>query len=164
MTAWIPTDWNWTAIEALASLAGVIGVVVSIVFLIYEVRHNARAIEGATVQSLMSLEREVFTLMADNAALFARGGKDHAALTPEEQFRYHRIVASLMSLNFSAFLQFERDLIDREIWEAYGNAVRRYARAPGFAVAWAEVRDGYPASFRKAMAGVVPAPPGDTAS
>ena len=44
------TEIDWAAVEAIAAVAGVIGVVISIVFLIYEVRHNARAIEGSTVQ------------------------------------------------------------------------------------------------------------------
>ena len=67
------TEIDWAAVEAIAAVAGVIGVVISIVFLIYEVRHNARAIEGSTVQSLMSLEREVFSLLAENAELMTKG-------------------------------------------------------------------------------------------
>jgi hypothetical protein len=41
-----------TVITAIATILGVIGGLISVVFLILEVRRNAPAIEGATVQSL----------------------------------------------------------------------------------------------------------------
>ena len=126
-------NFDWAAIEALASVAGVIGVVISIVFLIYEVRHNARAIEGSTVQSLMSLEREVFSLLAENSELMTKGAWSHESLTDAEVYKYERSVGSYMSLIYSAFIQHERDLVEDEVWEAYVNALERHLRAPGFA-------------------------------
>ena len=65
-----PMYWDWDKIATISSVIGVIGGIVSVIFLVYEVRHNAKAIEGATVQSLMGLEREVFTLLVQNADLF----------------------------------------------------------------------------------------------
>ncbi|MES2335896.1 MAG: hypothetical protein V4551_14620 [Pseudomonadota bacterium] len=47
--------WNWDAISAISSVLGGLGVVISVIFPVYEVRRNAQAIEGATVQNLMSL-------------------------------------------------------------------------------------------------------------
>ena len=46
---------TWAAVEGFVSAASAPVVVISIIFLIDGVRHNARAIERATVQSLMSL-------------------------------------------------------------------------------------------------------------
>lgn len=139
---------DWGAIEAMASVAGVVGVVISIIFLIYEVRHNARAIEGATVQSLMSLEREVFSLLADNADLMTRGGNRPETLTDAELYQYERAVGSYMSLIYSAFVQHERDLIEDEVWDAYINALARHFQAPGFARVWEQIKAGYPVSFQ----------------
>jgi len=140
---------NWAAIEGIASVAGAVGVVISIIFLIYEVRHNARAIEGATVQSLMSLEREVFALLAENAELMTKGGKDAASLTQVEAYRYERSVGTYMSLVYSAFIQHRRELVDDEVWEAYLHALELHMQAPGFAQAWARIRAGYPKSFQE---------------
>ena len=139
---------NWAAIEGIASVAGAIGVILSILFLIYEVRHNARAIEGATVQSLMSLEREVFSLLAENAELMTRGGADAAALTEVELYRYERGVGTYMSLMYSAYIQHERGLIDDEVWDAYLGALERHMQASGFADAWTRICVGYPKSFQ----------------
>ncbi len=142
-------DLNWSAIEAMAAVAGVIGVVISIVFLIYEVRHNARAIEGATVQSLMSLEREVFNLLAENADLMVKGGANLDGLTTAEVYRYERSVGAYMSLIYSAFIQFERDLVDEEVWQAYVNAMSRHFTDVGFCTVWERIKNGYPKSFQR---------------
>lgn len=90
--------WDWTQIAALSSLVGVIGGLISVAFLIYEVRHNAHAIEGATVQSLMSLESSVFGMVASNAELYLQGCADDPALSPAELLCFDRIVGSLMSI------------------------------------------------------------------
>ncbi|WP_143534491.1 hypothetical protein [Roseovarius albus] len=139
---------NWAAIEGIASVAGAIGVVISITFLIYEVRHNARAIEGATVQSLMTLEREVFGLLAENAELMTKGGKNPAALTDVEQYQYERGVGTYMSLIYSAYMQHERELVEDEVWDAYLNALARHMQAPGFSESWLQISIGYPKSFQ----------------
>jgi hypothetical protein len=142
---------NWAAIEGIASVAGAIGVIISIVFLIYEVRHNARAIEGATVQSLMSLEREVFSLLAENAVLMTKGGADIASLTEVEEYRYERGVGTYMSLIYSAYIQHKRDLVEDEVWDAYVRALERHMQAPGFSEVWARIGAGYPKSFQEVI-------------
>jgi len=139
---------NWAAIEGIASVAGAMGVVISIIFLIYEVRHNARAIEGATVQSLMTLEREVFGLLAENAELMTKGGANPAGLTEVELYQYERGVGTYFSLIYSAYMQHERDLVENEVWDAYLNALARHMQAPGFSEAWFRIGVGYPKSFQ----------------
>lgn len=141
-------SFDWAAISAIASVVGGFGVVLSIVFLIYEVRRNAHAIEGASVQSLMSLEREVFSLLAENAALMAKGGGDLASLSETELYRYERAVGTYMSLVYSAFIQNRRDLVDDEVWDAYVRALGRHMDAPGFTAAWHRIKTGYPVSFQ----------------
>ena len=142
------SNLNWPAIEGIASVAGAIGVVISIIFLIYEVRHNARAIEGATVQSLMTLEREVFGLLAENAELMTKGGANPSELTEVEQYQYERGVGTYFSLIYSAYMQHERELVEDEVWDAYLNALARHMQAPGFAEAWLRISVGYPKSFQ----------------
>ena len=135
---------NWAAVEGIASVAGALGVVISIIFLIYEVRHNARAIEGATVQSLMSLEREVFGLLAENAELMSKGGADPASLSDVQRYQYERGVGTYMSLVYSAYMQHKRELVEDEVWDAYLNALALHMQSPGFAEAWQRIDEGYP--------------------
>ena len=145
-------NMDWAAIEAIASVAGVISVVISIIFLIYEVRHNARAIEGSTVQLLMSLEREVFRLLAENAELTNKGGWEFASLPEPECYKYERVVGTYMSSNNAAFIQHERDLVVAEVWDAYVNALKRQSQAPEFAGIWEQIKEGYRKSFLREIA------------
>ena len=108
----VTMDWNWDAISAISSVLGGLGVVISVIFLVYEVRRNAQAIEGATVQNLMTLEHSVFTTLADNADLFARGRRDRAVLSEEDTFWFDRLASSYMSLSYSAYIQHQEALID----------------------------------------------------
>ncbi|MGB3146151.1 MAG: hypothetical protein WBA91_00175 [Paracoccaceae bacterium] len=145
-------EWDWNQIAALSSLLGVIGGLISVVFLIYEVRHNAHAIEGATVQSLMTLESDVFGLIADNAELYLKGSDNLTDLAPAERLRFDRIVASQMSLFYSAYVQLQQGLIDEEVWDAYYNALKATMAGPGFALCWQGMETRYPLSFRQRIA------------
>lgn len=148
-------DWNWDAISAISSVVGGFGVILSVVFLVYEVRRNAQAIEGATVQSLMSLEREVFGMFAANADLCISGHQNRSGLSAAEQFRYDRVVACYMSLVYSASTQFDGKLIDRDCWEAYLNAAGGHLANRGFRESWESFKHGYPKSFRQVVDGIM---------
>lgn len=143
--------WNWAAIEALAAIAGVVGLIVSVIFLIYEIRHNARAIEAATVQELMTFEREVFAMMIQHADLFRRGCEDLYALADGERFQFDRLLGAHFSLLYSAFIQYERGIMGQDVWEAYLNALARYAAFPSYAVIWENIRAGYPENMQQAI-------------
>lgn len=149
--------WDWGQITALSSLAGVIGGLISVIFLIFEVRHNAHAIEGATVQALMSLEGSVFATIATNAELYLAGCASSAELAPADALRFDRIVGAQMSLYYSAYVQFRERLIDDEVWEAYRNALIGALAEPGFARHWQAMAHRYPRSFRAAIAPAVAA-------
>ena len=141
-------NWDWAIVTAIATILGVIGGLVSVIFLILEVRRNAQAIEGATVQSLMSFEKDVFALIANNAALYLKGSTGLSKLTAAQQLTYNRIVGVQMSLTYSAYVQFQNKLIDDEVWEAYFNALKHYMQAPGFCESWKSFETHYPKSFR----------------
>jgi len=141
-------SWQWDQITALSSVLGVVGGLISVYFLVLEVRRNALAIEGATVQSLMSFEKDVFQMLANNADVYLRGCEDISKLSAGHKFQFERLVAVQMSLSYSAFVQHGQELIDDEVWDAYENALRRYLGRPGFLTAWRSFETGYPKSFR----------------
>lgn len=142
-------SWQWDQITALSSVVGVVGGLISVLFLVLEIRRNAQAIEGATVQSLMSFEKDVFGFLADNAELYLRGSQDVSKLSAEERFRFDRLVNAQMSLFYSAFVQFGQGLIDDEVWQAYVNALKKYLKAPGYRLSWKAMEMSYPLSFRQ---------------
>jgi hypothetical protein len=146
-------NWDWAFITAIASIIGVIGGLISVVFLILEVRRNAQAIEGATVQSLMNFEKDVFALVANNAELYLKGSAGLSKLTAAQKLTYNRIVGVQMSLTYSAYVQFQQQLIDDEVWTAYQNALNKYIESPGFKESWKSFENNYPKSFRDMVNG-----------
>ena len=141
-------NWQWDQITAVSSMLGVIGGLISVYFLVLEVRRNALAIEGATVQSLMSFEKDVFSLLANNAKIYLRGCNGTSKLSADEKFQFERLVAVQMSLTYSAFVQHSQELIDDEVWDAYLAALKGYLSKPGFVRAWKTFETGYPKGFR----------------
>lgn len=148
---------NWEIIGAVSTVLGVVGGLVSVYFLVHEVRRNALAIEGSTVQSLMSFEQSVYALKAEHAAAYIKGSKDRDSLTPETRLKFDMVVQAYMSLQYSAFKQHEQGLIDHEVWQAYENGLRDDLTQPGFAASWASFQTSYPASFQKSVASLQPA-------
>ncbi len=149
-------SWDWSTITAISSVVGVVGGLVSVVFLILQIRRNAMAIEGSTVQALMSFEKDVFALMADNADTYIKGCASTSKLTAVDRLKFERIVGAQMSLTYSAFVQFEQRLIDDEVWDAYFNALKNYMKAPGFRASWTSMENNYPKSFRTVVNGGLP--------
>ncbi len=148
---------DWTLVTAVATVLGVIGGLISVTFVVYEIRRNASAIEGATVQSLMSLEQQVFSVILNNAQVYLRGCAMHPDMTEVEKLEFTECVAILMSMTYSAFVQHQQRLIDDEVWEAYANGARVRLSTAGFLAVWQNIRIGYPASFRARIAQILPA-------
>ncbi len=143
--------WSWEQITAIATVLGVLGGLISVGFVVYEVRRNADAIEGATVQGLMSLEVQVFSILAEHADVYERGAADLASLTSGEHFLFNRLVACKLSLLNSAFVQYEQQLIDEEVWLAYVRAFQEDSQSPGYLTIWQAIQSRYPENFRESL-------------
>lgn len=141
------SDMNWEAIEAISSAISAVGVIATLVYLAYQIRQNTHSIQGATEQSLMTLEKDTYSMIADNAELITRASSDYQALTPEDIVRFENIVGAEMSLVYSAYVQYKRKLISHEVWEAYERSTLAQFKGFGFLSAWQSIKPNYPTSF-----------------
>lgn len=142
---------NWDIIAAASSALGAIGVILTVVYLAFQIRQNTRSVEGATEQELMALEVEVYSLHAQHADIYTRGIKGLAPLTPAERFVFMNLVAALMSLLYTAFVQKQRSLITESVWLAYSIDNTDDLKDPGFLDMWNEIKHQYPAEFRETI-------------
>ena len=138
---------DWNAIEAISSAIGAFGVIVTVAYLAYQIRQNTYSVQGSTEQSLMSLEKDIYTLVADNASVYRRGSEDLSELNPDEKIQFTNIVAAEMSLFYSAYVQYQRKIISIEVWKAFERASLLQIKAPGYWVAWGLIKHGYPTGF-----------------
>jgi hypothetical protein len=142
---------DWSIIGTIASIVGVVGGLISVCFLIFEIRHNAMAIEGATVQSLMGMEFNTFSYLSEHADLYLRGLEDFEGLDQVEAFRFMQAVKLYMSLYYAAFKQHEQQLIDAEVWDAYAASLKDNLKHSGFATCWQKFHTSYPEIFRNLL-------------
>jgi hypothetical protein len=142
---------NWDAIEAISSAISAVGVIATLIYLAYQIRQNTHSLQGATEQSLMTLEKDTYSLAANYAEVMVQGYSDFSLLSPAEAMRFQSIVGAEMSLLYSAHVQYQRKLISPEVWEAYERSTLSNFKEPGFLSAWLEIKSGYPESFCKVM-------------
>ena len=148
-------DLDFALITAVATVIGVIGGLISVAFLVYEIRRNAQAIEGTTVQSLMSLEAQVFNTVLNNAPIYLRGSAKAPDLTEVEALQFDVLAGGFMSLTYSAAVQHQQGLIDDEVWQAYRNAIGKRLSNPGFLESWRSIQSSYPKSFQADIANIL---------
>ena len=51
---------DWSAVAALAEVAGAIAVVASLIYVAAQIRQNSRALEAASVESVLAAHREIY--------------------------------------------------------------------------------------------------------
>ncbi len=138
---------DWNAIDAISSAIGAVGVIVTIVYLASQIRQNTQSIQGQTEQSLMTLEKEVNSMIAEYASVYRRGTSDMSDLDVDEAVQFDYIVAAEMSLVYSAYVQHRRKLISDEVWIAYVNGAKVQLAQRGYHQAWERLINDYPRSF-----------------
>jgi hypothetical protein len=144
-------ELNWDAIGAIAEALGVMGVIITVVYVGIQIRHNSRAVQGATEQSLMTQEMALYALIAEHPSIYRRGGESTDLLDADEYVVFENLVAATMSQLYSAFVQFQRDLIPPSVWGAYISDWPDYIVQAGFRHTWSRMKHGYPEEFRQCL-------------
>jgi hypothetical protein len=81
---------NWTALGAIAELAGAAAVLVTLVYLAYQLRENTRAVRGQSADSALAAVLEFTGDMARDDELnrlFTRGTEDSIGKASARPFR-----------------------------------------------------------------------------
>jgi hypothetical protein len=146
---------NWDAIGAIAEGLGAIGVIATVIYVALQIRQNSKAIEGATEQALMDQEINVYSVIADHANVFRRGCANTDDLDEDEDIEFEYLVTATMSQLYSAFVQYQRNLIPESVWTAYCTDWSTYHDMHGFMQVWARISASYPIEFREALENLV---------
>ena len=149
-------ELNWDAIGAIAESLGVIGVIVTVIYVGVQIRHNSQAVQGATEQALMTQEMALYALVAEHANIYLRGSERIDQLDPDEYVVYDNLVSAQMSQLYSAFVQFQRGLIPKSVWDAYTADWPDYIVQTGFCHVWDSIKHGWPAEFQQCLDEITP--------
>lgn len=132
---------NWDAIGAIGEVAGAVGVILTLAYLARQMRINTIALKNETTRDAMQMIIDSYsTVIADGevASIYLRGLQDFAALSEEEQIRFHyvcvqRLQAATVNLSFK---QFRDRQSRREIETELKPWIARMLRNPGFRQWW----------------------------
>ena len=139
---------NWDALGAIGDFAGSIGVFISLVYLAYQTKQGTAETRDASIHSVMELaikfRSESYT--GDLADIRLKAGMNEA-LTPLEDLKYQGYLSALFELNELVFLQYQKDNLDPEYFEAWERRTRAAISQARIKQFWARTKTGYRASF-----------------
>ncbi len=95
----------------------------------------------------MSQEMTVYALLAQYANVFRRGCASIEDLDADEAAVFEYLVSAVSSQSYSAFVQYQRNLISESVWAAYLADWMNFIENSGFRSAWSKIRSVYPIEF-----------------
>ena len=146
---------NQLNIEAFANYAEIVGGITVLISLIYvgiQIRSNTKSTLSQT--NMMAHESMAnFSLEAakDSAtsALIRKGLVDFSALNTDEQFQFLVLMTSLYRRFENVYYQYNKGLLESELWDGYHHSLRAYTNTPGGREFWTLRKDSFSPSFRE---------------
>ena len=139
---------NWDALGAIGDFAGSIGVFISLVYLAFQTKQGTAETRDASIHSVMELaikfRSESYT--GDLADIRLKAGMNET-LTPLEDLKYQGYLSALFELNELVFLQYQKDNLDPEYFEAWERRTQAAISQTRIKQFWARTKTGYRASF-----------------
>jgi hypothetical protein len=145
---------SWEAISAIADVLGAAGVISTVIYLAIQIRQNTRSVQGATEQTLMSQEIDVYSLTAQHAGIYRRGCENLAGLSSDDRVVFDHIMLAQMSQFYSGYVQFKRGLIPQQVWQAYRRSASWTLDDSGFMESWEALKHTYPEDFQGVVTGL----------
>ena len=134
----------------IGELIAAIGVIASLIYLAVQIRQNTRSVRAATHHSSARAATEtqnVFAQSNDVARIFHAGSRELEELTEDERQRFHAMLLSIFLWYEDAFFQYQRSMIDREVWEGRQRSLLGQLKLPGIASWWARRSEFFARSF-----------------
>jgi hypothetical protein len=139
---------NWEAISAIGQIVGALAVVVSLIYLIREIRSNARS---ARVASLHDINRWLGELVEHPhlGELYYRGIQDFASLEGADIARFGALMGQLFFIHQELYYQQLDGHLDPRLWDGLDAAMREINAYPGVQAWWRSRTDFFGKEFRK---------------
>ncbi|MEH6587077.1 MAG: hypothetical protein V7720_10970 [Halioglobus sp.] len=139
---------NWDAIGAIGDFLGSIGVLISLIYLAGQMRQGAAETRDASVQSVMQLaiQFRAESYRGELVDIRLKAAKAEP-LSLEETLKFEGYLSALFELNELAFVQYQKNKLDPEYFEAWERRTAAAMRVPAIKQFWHKTRTGYRASF-----------------
>lgn len=139
---------NWDALGALGEILGSIGVLISLIYLAMQMKHSAAETRDASIHSVMELaiQFRAESYSGELAEIRMKSAMNKE-LTPLEKLKFEGYLSALFELNELVFVQYQKDKLDPEYFEAWGRRTEAAMSIPNIRQFWKRTKSGYRKSF-----------------
>lgn len=140
--------FNWDALGALGDFLGSIGVFISLVYLAMQMKHTAAETRDASIHSVMELaiQFRAESYSGELAEIRMKAAMNEQ-LTPLETLKFEGYLSALFELNELVFVQYQKNKLDPEYFEAWGRRTQAAISVPRIQQFWKKTKSGYRNSF-----------------
>jgi len=141
----------WEAVAAVAGVVSALAVAVTVIYLAKQVRDNTTA---SRAQTLFLLTSELGNLAANLAGdpqitrVYRIGLESPGELDENEKYQFALLAISQFRRYENLHYQYQKGLVDEEVWEAYRENLLWFFHRPGTQIWWPGKRMGFTKSFR----------------
>ena len=128
----------------IGEFVAAIGVIVSLVYLAAQIRQNTKTVRTSTYQAVLDYSSRVNELVLSNPhveRIYRVGRRDLAQLHEDERPQFRLLLAHIMNMYETMFLQYRRGTLDEEYWNARMVGLRAVLSQPGIRAHWLGVRE-----------------------
>jgi hypothetical protein len=133
---------NWEAISAIGQIVGAVGVIISVIYLAFQVRSNARQTRLASMRSMSDAFNQWLQSLAENAEfgdLYYRGMRDFESIQGPDLPRFSALMDHLFRIYEDMYYQNLEGHLDPRVWRGFEAPMRDIIAYPG-AQAWWRTR------------------------
>ena len=147
-----------TTLAAWGEFLGGIAVVASLIYLASQIRQNSRLLEASIADTRLKSQTEGTTLMVQDAEvsrIFWDGIADRSSLSEADRRRFDPLVSMWFTGHRENYKFYRDEMISRETWDGYEQAMRWQLQQPGMREWWREWNRVLPREFRDFVEGVI---------
>jgi hypothetical protein len=115
---------DWEAAGAIGEIVGALAVVISVLYLAFQIRQNTQTVQGATIQGITETAQRENRWSSDLAGVFVKAIESPDSMSSLEAFQMGEWLTAAMMARQNEYLQYQRGLLDQEMWDASIGVVR----------------------------------------
>lgn len=147
-----------TLLAEFATIASGIALTLSVLFVGYELRVNAKLARASNAQSLVEISASFIGRIIqdrETARFWAIGHSGHRDMDELDQFRYLTLITWWLIFHENIHFQYHKQLLDKDIYLAWDYELRTFVRNHGLEIYWPRIRDGFQGSFARYLDRIV---------
>lgn len=141
---------NWDAISAIAEVVGVVGLIASLIFVGFQMKQTAKAINVSSNHGIQEALRDMVMRIAENESLtsvFMQGMAEPESASAIDEYRFALTMQATIQFYANAYYQHSVGALDETTWQSIDAQLGNGLKSPGAQAYWARRGSNYPKDF-----------------